>query len=524
MDGVSRGSTFKRKCRCSMPGAIAVALAICVTTAALGEVPFRAGPSEVPQLSPARLGDALAELADPLTPRHVVVQFDRPITPAERRRLVGMGLTPVSYLGNHAFVATLSAGAVDVAGLSGLPFITGVQALTAVTKQHPAVLAGDVPDWAVVKVDESGQPTVAVYVLFHPDVALTTDGVDAALRSGATIRDQIESINAMVLELPLIGVTTLAEEDCVQWIEWPLPPLDEVNDSNSVITEADIVQAAPYGLDGSGVIVLIYDGGQARATHVDFEGRLVIGAGDSSGVSDHSTHVACTVGGAGVQNAAYEGMAPGVDLVSYGFEYDGTGTFLYTNPGDIESDYSAAIGTYGADISNNSIGTNTEPNGFDCSFQGDYGITSQLIDTIVRGDGSNPLFTSPFRVVWANGNERQGSRCDVEGYGDYYSTAPPAGAKNHITVGALNSNDDSMTTFSSWGPVDDGRMKPDISAPGCQSTGDGGVTSCSSASDTSYTVKCGTSMAAPTVTVCCRCCCRTSGRSSRVSPTRATPR
>jgi len=281
----------------------------------------------------------------------------------------------------------------------------------------------------------------------------------------------------------------------VQWIEWPLPPLDEVNDSARAITEVDIVNAPPYGLDGTGVTALIYDGGQARATHVDFEGRLVIGAGDTSAVSDHSTHVACTVGGGGVANATYTGMAPGVDLVSYGFEYDSTGTFLYTNPGDLESDYTSAINTYGADIANNSIGTNTETNGFDCAFQGDYGVTSALIDAIVSGS-----LGAPFRIVWANGNERQGSRCDVEGYGDYYSTAPPAGAKNHITVGALNSNDDSMTYFSSWGPVDDGRMKPDIAAPGCEAGGDGGLTSCSSASDTAYTVKCGTSMAAPTTT------------------------
>ncbi|MCH7808100.1 MAG: S8 family serine peptidase, partial [Planctomycetes bacterium] len=100
----------------------------------------------------------------------------------------------------------------------------------------------------------------------------------------------------------------------------------------------------------------------------------------------------------------------------------------------------------------------------------------------------------------AAGNERQGSRCNVEGFGDYYSTAPPSGGKNHITVGALNSNDDSVTSFTSWGPVNDGRLKPDISGPGCQSNGDGTVTSCSSSGDTAYTGKCGTSMACPTVT------------------------
>ncbi|MGA1795435.1 MAG: S8 family serine peptidase, partial [bacterium] len=268
--------------------------------------------------------------------------------------------------------------------------------------------------------------------------------------------------------------------------------LSEVNDGNREITEADIVRALPYDLDGSGITVLVYDAGTARSSHVDFQGRLAVR--DLSGMADHATHVCGTIGGAGVANPTYTGIAPGVLMESYGFQYDGTGIFLYSNPGDIESDYTEAINTYGADISNNSIGTNTEPNGFDCDIQGDYGVTSALIDAIVRGS-----LGTPFRIIWANGNERQGSRCDVEGYGDYYSTAPPAGAKNHITVGALNSNDDSMTYFSSWGPVDDGRIKPDISAPGCQIDGDRGVTSCSSGSDNAYTVMCGTSMASPTV-------------------------
>jgi hypothetical protein len=186
-------------------------------------------------------------------------------------------------------------------------------------------------------------------------------------------------------------------------------------------------------------------------------------------------------------------------MISYGLENTSGGIFLYSNPGDLEDDYDEAISQHGVEIANNSIGTNTAPNGFPCDITGNYGVTANLIDTIVRGDGSNPKFTQPFRVIWANGNERQTSRC-----GDTYSTtAPPAGAKNHITVGAVNSNNDSMTTFSSWGPVDDGRMKPDICAPGCQSNDDEGVTSCSSDSTTAYATHCGTSMACPTVTGCC---------------------
>jgi subtilisin family serine protease len=62
------------------------------------------------------------------------------------------------------------------------------------------------------------------------------------------------------------------------------------------------------------------------------------------------------------------------------------------------------------------------------------------------------------------------------------------------------SNDHSMAWFSSWGPVDDGRIRPDVCAPGCQAGGDGGITS--TCYGGGYCVKCGTSMATPAVAGC----------------------
>ncbi|MCP4247430.1 MAG: S8 family serine peptidase, partial [bacterium] len=318
-----------------------------------------------------------------------------------------------------------------------------------------------------------------------------------AWQRGANVRSQLPSANALVVEMPSSRIVHLADEDAVQWIELPMPAFDEINDSNRARVGADTVQAPPYGLDGSGVTVLVYDGGFGLSSHVDFGGRHT--ARDPSGLSDHATHVAGTIGGDGTASSGqYRGMAPAVILESYGFDLVPPGPlqpgFLYTDPGDLVIDYTEAINTFGADISNNSIGSNTEPNGFDCTWQGDYGLTASLIDGIVRGSASGGV---AFRIVWAAGNERQGSRCDVEGFGDYYSVAPPGAAKNFIAVGALNSNNDTMTSFSSWGPVDDGRLKPDISGPGCQSDGDFDVTSCSSSGG--YTGKCGTSMSSPTV-------------------------
>ena len=186
------------------------------------------------------------------------------------------------------------------------------------------------------------------------------------------------------LELPESKIPALADEQAVQWIEFPLPRMDVVNNSNRVITQADVVQAAAYNLDGTGVTVMVYDGGTAFAEHEDFGGRLAVR--DASGLSYHSTHVAGIIGGDGsVSDGFYRGMAPGVQIQSYGFEYDGAGTFLYTNPGDIESDYDEAINIHGAQIANNSIGTNISANGFPCEWEGDYGITSMLIDAMVEG-------------------------------------------------------------------------------------------------------------------------------------------
>ncbi|UCF32392.1 MAG: S8 family serine peptidase, partial [Phycisphaerales bacterium] len=470
--------------------------ALVSTQWANAQIQWRSGTSASARKTAQQLRADLEALAKPANKRHIIVEFNEPVTPESRRRLAASGVSLMSYLGNHSFFATLSAGGVDVARLAREGNLRNAMAVAPEWKIDPLIQGGEVPDWAIANVSHDGTMDVVLYVLFHPDVDLFTDGVMAVLAHAGSVLSDIEAINGLVIRLPYDNIEPLAAEDVVQWIEWPLPAMSHTNDSNRAITEADVVQGAPYNLDGSGVHVLVYDGGTIRATHVDFQGRVTVR--DGSGMSYHATHVGGTIGGAGVADSTYKGMAPGVTMESYGFEQDGPleEGFLYTDPGDIEDDYSQAISVHGVDISNNSIGTNTASNGFPCEWEGNYGATGNLIDTIVRGDASNPLFNEPFRIVWANGNERGSGRCGTE----YHTTAPPACAKNHITVGALNSNDDSMTSFSSWGPTDDDRLKPDISAPGCQNGGDDGVTSTDDASDTAYYTLCGTSMAAPTVT------------------------
>lgn len=459
------------------------------------QIQWRSSPDVGMQIqSPAQTRKQLTTLAARPNQSHVVIEFARALSSTERDRLANLGVRLTSALGGGAYFASLDPNTLDAARASALIPIHRVRAIKTEWKLHELLTQGEPTPWARVGGDETN-PTIGVYLRLHQDRVLDAEAERLIESFGGVVRDILVSANGYVVEIPRDRIDALAEHDAVQWIEPALPRMSTValrrNNENRALTGADDAQSI-YGLDGTGVNALIYDAGRARASHTFFAGRLT--TLDGSGVISHATHVAATVGGSGVPGTGNQrGMAPNATLYSAGFQYDGSGTFLYTNPGDIESDYSNAINNFGVVLTNNSIGTNTETNGFPCSIQGDYGVTDVLIDNIAGGSIGNPPI-----IVWAAGNERQGSRCDVEGFGDYYSAAPPSGAKNHLCIGAVNANDDSMTSFSSWGPTDDGRMKPDFCAPGCQNGGDGGVTSASSTSDTATTVMCGTSMASPT--------------------------
>lgn len=432
--------------------------------------------------------------------RRLVLQFDEIPGPDERADLQAQGVSLLRYLGENAYFATVKEGKRGKA-VAQRARLRWAAAVKREWKLHPRLIRGDIPTFARIpaqparghsakdKSDESPTEEVLVlYIIFHADVDLQQEGIAAVHAHGGTVRSLIHSINGAVIWLPSDQVEALADEDVVEWLEPPLPPLDVTNDSARFAIQAHQASDSPYFLNGDGITVMIYDGGTAMPSHPDLEGRVSVR--DESGRSDHATHVAGTLAGDGkVSAGVYAGMAPRAFIQSYGFEYDGTGQFLYTNPGDLESDYSEAVNVYNAAIANNSIGTNVAPNGYPCEWEGDYGATSMLIDAIVCGS-----LGSPMRIVWANGNERGSGRCGVL----FHTTAPPANAKNHITVGAINSNDASMTSFSSWGPTDDGRIKPDVCAPGCQSNVDLGLTS--TVTSGGYASACGTSMAAPAVT------------------------
>ena len=255
-----------------------------------------------------------------------------------------------------------------------------------------------------------------------------------------------------------------------------------LNINAAISNGANSLSPAPYNLDGTGVRVGIWDEARVRSTHQELAGRVtVMDSTTSTFDSDHATHVGGVVGATGI-NVNAKGMAPKVSLNSYDWNYDYT---EMTQAG-------AALATDSSKIplSNHSYGYDATANEM-----GFYNFKPRNTDALAN---SLPYYL----IFWAAGNSRvaSGSQVALTSLGGYQSITYDALAKNVMTVGAVQDavsgslrslSNATMTSFSSWGPCDDGRIKPDVVANGWE------LYSSSSTGDTSYVLKTGTSQAAP---------------------------
>jgi hypothetical protein len=471
---------------------------------------LRNGPVLTADQPRTEVATRLLNLAERLEESHLVVRLSGNVDGERRETLARSGLRLLSPLGSGTWIATSDHRTVgNVPELARQ--IAWIDALPDTWKLHPFLSTGGFPEWTVDQraieafevgdpydahqlmrqLAEQNDPPVVLYVLGHADVPAERLALEVRRNTSGEVLSLLKSVNGVVTRLPFSEIGRLAGTDSVLWIEPALPPLVERNDSARLASEVDELHAEPYAYLGSGVSVMVYDGNVANASHPDFGDRLSVR--EDTSVGNHATWVSGVIAGDGsASGGVYRGMAPAATIQSYKHDVQGEG-WLYSDPSDIEEDFGDALNVHGAVIANVSLGTNVSFNGFPCEWTGDYNVTSSVIDAVVRGS-----LGAPFRVVWSAGNERSSARCEDEQIdGGYHSIVPPAGAKNHITVGAINSDDESMTSFSSWGPTDDGRIKPDLTASGCQVSDDGGITT---TSVSGYATVCGTSFSAPVVT------------------------
>lgn len=429
---------------------------------------------------------------------HVLLQLHHLPRFADRQALWQDGIDLGTYASGSTWIASIPTA--RVMEIAAHPAVRWLTPWDATLKVHPRARAGDWAPWA----QHPEQPGwVMVLLQLHHDVPLSR-GQSLATAVGGVPLPPVDGLHGLTLWLPSDRLETLAAQEEVLWIEEGPPPLTPTNDGVRDLLAVNTVAAAPFSLDGNGVRLFVFDGDAVRATHSTFDP----GAGsrvtviDGTLPADHATHVAGTAAGDGNGGRA-RGVAPGASLISASYEQVGGSMPFWDNAGDIEVDFALARNLHDADLTTASLGSNTARDGFPCSREGDYGVSASLIDGIVRGD--NGSVGSAVLTVWAAGNERIGGavihgRCGA----NYATMSPPACAKNPIHIGGVNSDGGAMTTFSSWGPCDDGRLKPLLVSPACEvgrGSGEAFVFSSLNGSDNAFGGSgwCGTSMAAPGV-------------------------
>jgi hypothetical protein len=262
----------------------------------------------------------------------------------------------------------------------------------------------------------------------------------------------------------------------------------------------------------------VWDAGWVLAAHQEFAGKSIL-LRDTSSVADHATHVAGVMVAKGV-NPQAQGMAFNMgSLLSYSFN------------NDVAEMNRAASGLL---ISNHSYGDFA---GWDYNTPSArwewYGLPGDSVDYAfgfydTRAQAWDRIaYNAPYYLmVVASGNSRgltgpavggtywgyssrtnptfvnKGARpAGISSNNSYDTTPGSSNAKNILTVGAVNtlpngpsgSADIKIASFSSIGPTDDGRIKPDI-------VGDGvNVLSTGSSNVSAYSPLSGTSFATPNV-------------------------
>ncbi|HTK81481.1 MAG TPA: S8 family serine peptidase [Bacteroidota bacterium] len=267
-----------------------------------------------------------------------------------------------------------------------------------------------------------------------------------------------------------------------------------------------------YALSGTGITLGEWDAGLVRTTHQEFGGRVAASQGT---LNFHSTHVAGTLVAAGV-SATRKGMSYNGNLNAYDWNNDASEMSSQANAGMRVSNHSyAIIGGWYYNYFNDSkwawFGDVTVSSVEDYNF-GFYSAEAQQWDQIAN--------TYPYYLIFkAAGNDRNegpggtiqhwvfsggnwnlqtafrnqdgnsGFDC-IMGAGNSKNIMT-VGAVNDITTGYVNAAGVVMSSFSCWGPTDDGRIKPDIVANGVS------LSSTLETADNAYGSLSGTSMASP---------------------------
>ncbi len=271
--------------------------------------------------------------------------------------------------------------------------------------------------------------------------------------------DEIEALPFVQKVEPVKILTSVKEPEVTEIVK--NVTVDTANALYQVIEFVHASALIDMGLTGDSIIVGVFDGGfnTEMEAYTNIADRLIavydfvnddsLLADGETYIASHGTKTSMVIGGDYDNfDYFYRGLAPGAGFILCKTED-------ITVEQHVEEDNWAAAAEFaemhGVDIVSSSLGYSYFDTG-----EGDYTYADMDGETTIVTLAAQWLTDRGVIVVSAAGNE---------GYSAWHYITAPADGKKVISVGAVNLSG-YMASFSSYGPTADGRLKPEVVAPG----------------------------------------------------------
>ncbi len=401
-----------------------------------------------------------------------LVQFTGSLNQARRAELRAAGVELLKYVPDDTFIARFNQA--SLAGIAAKSYVTWIGPYSPELKINPRLAAA-------MRGASLTNPPISVNILLSS--SSTPAEISAVRALLAPVQSQDDLRQGVILRgnLPPKNLPALTQSGAVLWVE-NQPKRKLVDEAASKLVGGDDGRVATptvteqLGYNGSNIIVCVadtgLDTGNTNTMHPDLRGRVTgfqfygTNIPDGSDGYGHGTHCAGIIAG----NAATGetdpdsgqlyglGVASGADLFVERI-FDDNANEATPFPSDATLTQDAV--RHGAKIGSNSWGDDV---------QGDYDIDAAEFDELVRDADTNTPGDQPYVLEFSAGNAGP----------DAQTMDSPASAKNVIATGASENvpntlaetyglyadGPDTVADFSSRGPCADGRLKPDLVAPG----------------------------------------------------------
>lgn len=347
---------------------------------------------------------------------------------------------------------------------------------------------------------------LSIIVTFRHGVAFGDAMATAqAAAGGFDVRYEYPNLGGFNAVLGLDAVKRIATLDVVRQVEWDQPGKAELDTATESFGVRSVQNYLGINGDGDGLVanytgqdvsIAILDTG-FHGDHVDLKGKFRIFY-DAANQTDqepydsgtHGTHVASIAGGLGRGNPEYTGVAPGAGFVGFkitdGKPYDeqpegskAGALWAYDKIIEVKDEFNIRVATI-------SFGFGTTVDGTDAlELAVDKVWAAGVVATKSTGNEGPERST-----VTVPGGAR--------GIISVANMIDPGPSENPTTATWLGASKPMVPDYgfhlrssSSRGPTEDGRVKPDIAAPGSS------IMAADAESKDGYVPKTGTSMAAP---------------------------